>query len=131
VTGPDLWLEWFDSLGWSVAVGAPDNALVQIPVVVRGALAAGLVAYAARTDRKWLVPIGTAVAMPILWPIALAPAAGAIPPIVAAVTTRLEEQLRRRRPAAADRGAIVPNVDDASTRAVPGAEATESAPVAD
>jgi hypothetical protein len=55
-----------------------------IPLLVRLPIAAILVVWAARTDRRWLVPVAAVLAMPVLWPNAYSVAVGAIPLLVAA-----------------------------------------------
>jgi hypothetical protein len=47
----------FDSAGWSLP----------IPLVVRLPIAAGIVAWGALRNRRWVVPIACFVALPVLW----------------------------------------------------------------
>jgi len=66
---PGLWLDWAERLrGDTERAGDIYVALLG----VRLALAAVLVAYAGRSGRAWLVPIGVVLALPILWPDSLA-----------------------------------------------------------
>ena len=63
---PGAWLSWLDLL-WRQAVAASPPGSIAIPLGLRLPVAAALVAYAAHTDRRWLVPVGVLVAMPVLW----------------------------------------------------------------
>jgi hypothetical protein len=40
---------------------------VPVPLVLRLPIAAVVIAYAARTDRRWLLPVGVLLAMPVIW----------------------------------------------------------------
>jgi hypothetical protein len=68
-----LWAEWWDSV---VATGTGEAPVVQpqipIPLWLRLPAALLLVAWGARTDRAWTVPAAATLAVPILWPSALA-----------------------------------------------------------
>ena len=68
-----LWQEWLiDSLG-ATAAGAPLNQVsLPVPLWLRVPVAALIVAWGARTDRAWTVPVGATLALPILWPTGLA-----------------------------------------------------------
>lgn len=62
---PALWLDWVSHLlgdPTRVALGA-----VTIPFAVRAPLAALLVTWGARTDRRWTVPVAAMLAVPNLW----------------------------------------------------------------
>jgi hypothetical protein len=82
---PALWAQWIDVLiGRSGADSSSLGMYTAIPLLVRLPIAAVLVVWAARTDRRWLVPVAAVVAMPVLWPNAYSVAVGAIPLLVAA-----------------------------------------------
>lgn len=67
VVDPGLWRQWIDrELIHSLTAG-PDQPYIPIPLLVRLPLAAALVAWGARRDLKWTVPVAAAIAMPILW----------------------------------------------------------------
>ena len=86
---PPLWSQWLDVLaGRSGASNADLGWYVAIPLWIRVPAAAGLVIWAARTDRRWLVPVAAVLAMPVLWPNAFAVAVGAIPLLAASRTAR-------------------------------------------
>jgi len=59
----------FQTLGWYVPV----------PLLPRLVAAAGLVALAALTDRRWLVPFAVVLALPVVWLNGLAVLAAAVP----------------------------------------------------
>lgn len=64
VIAPQQWFEWFNSL----LVSARNPQVGDLPsVVIRLPFAAGLVWYAARTSRAWLVPFASVLAMPTIW----------------------------------------------------------------
>lgn len=67
VVDPNLWRQWIDrQLVHSLSVG-PDQPHIAIPLLLRLPIAAVLVAWGARTDRKWTVPVAAAISMPVLW----------------------------------------------------------------
>jgi hypothetical protein len=64
---PELWRQWIDrELLHTLSVG-PDQPYIPVPLLVRLPLAAALVVWGARQDRKWTVPVAAAIAMPVLW----------------------------------------------------------------
>ena len=66
----NLWLDWLEALlrgPHTYETGHPLG-----PLAVRIGIAALGVAYAARTDRAWLVPIAMVIAVPGLWPLSFA-----------------------------------------------------------
>jgi hypothetical protein len=61
---PGAWHQWLQLL---VEHGGDSSlGLLAVPLVPRLALAVGLVAFAARTDRSWLVPVAAFLSLPIL-----------------------------------------------------------------
>ncbi len=74
VVAPSLWFDW---IGGLVSNGAgytgPGYFTVAIPLLPRLASAALMIAWGARTDRHWVLPLGVTLAMPVLWYSALAP----------------------------------------------------------
>lgn len=67
---PGAWFDWLRFLTTSEATGAGSNdwySFLFPPLWVRIAAAALLVVWGARTDRRWVVPVATVVAMPVLW----------------------------------------------------------------
>ena len=67
---PGAWFDWVKFLGTSQAAGAGSNDWYDFlvpPLWLRLVAAAALVVWGARTNRRWVVPVATAVAMPVFW----------------------------------------------------------------
>lgn len=64
VIAPSAWFEWFDSLRLNAGIAFPGWTLPG-PLWLRMLAGAVIVAWGARTDRRWTVPIGAAIAMPV------------------------------------------------------------------
>lgn len=67
---PGAWFDWVKFLSTSQATGAGANdwyAFLFPPLWLRVTAAAILVVWGARTDRRWVVPVATMVAMPVIW----------------------------------------------------------------
>jgi hypothetical protein len=64
---PQAWRSWLHLLTRQVGAEGYANGSIPIPLGLRLPLAAVIVVFAAATDRKWLVPVGALVAMPVLW----------------------------------------------------------------
>jgi hypothetical protein len=65
----DLWRAWLSDDILKTAAGAPlDQFSIGIPLWLRVPAAALLVAWGARTDRAWTVPVAATLSLPILWP---------------------------------------------------------------
>ncbi len=67
---PSAWFDWVTFLTSSSSTGPVENASYQWlipPLVLRLAVAAALIVWGARTDRRWVVPVATVLAMPVLW----------------------------------------------------------------
>jgi hypothetical protein len=64
---PAQWLGWAQMLLDSAGTPPPWPAL-PIPLWLRLPVAAAVVAWGARTDRAWTVPVSAALALPALWP---------------------------------------------------------------
>ena len=63
---PDAWRRWLDVL--SANAGKDGTwAAVPIPLVVRLPAAVLLLVWGARTNRRWVVPVGVMLALPALW----------------------------------------------------------------
>lgn len=65
---PTAWKGWFDFL-LSSAGQSPTikGDYLAIPYLLRLPIAVGVIAWGARTDRYWTVPVGVLIGMPILW----------------------------------------------------------------
>ncbi|MBX3032095.1 MAG: DUF2029 domain-containing protein [Chloroflexi bacterium] len=62
---PGLWVEWLRSLGRTGEPGSVSTVAVALPW--RLAVAAIVVVWGARTDRRWTVPVAATLALPVLW----------------------------------------------------------------
>jgi hypothetical protein len=63
---PDQWADWFRLLASSTGSSTVPGS-VPVPLVLRLPVAAVVIAYAARTERRWLLPVGVLLAMPVIW----------------------------------------------------------------
>jgi hypothetical protein len=63
---PALWTAWIDLLLRDAGMSPPPGS-VGIHIGLRLPIAALLIMYAAHTNRRWLVPLGALLAMPVLW----------------------------------------------------------------
>jgi Glycosyltransferase family 87 len=65
VIAPGLWREWLDLL--IAASRAPNmDFIVPIPVWYRLPVSVAILAWGARTDRRWTVPLASCIALPVL-----------------------------------------------------------------
>ena len=65
---PEAWRGWLDLVRRSVAErNTIEGAYLAIPIWVRLPIGVALIAWGARTDRYWTVPVGVLLSMPILW----------------------------------------------------------------
>jgi len=67
---PSAWFEWVKFLTSSNATGPQVNVgfeAITPPLWLRIVAAAGLIVWGARTDRRWVVPVATAISMPVIW----------------------------------------------------------------
>jgi hypothetical protein len=64
LAAPHLWFDWVAALRQMSSL--PQSDLVP-PLLVRVPIAAAIVAFAARSDRRWLVPVACLVAVPNPW----------------------------------------------------------------
>jgi hypothetical protein len=73
VLDPTAWREWLDYNLANTVSGAPPNQFsIAIPLWIRLPAALALVAWGGLTDRRWTVPVASALALPALWPAGLA-----------------------------------------------------------
>ena len=63
---PHAWPQWVDVLLRSTG-RAGTSAALPIPLMVRLPIAALLVAWGGRTNRRWTVPVASMIALPALW----------------------------------------------------------------
>jgi hypothetical protein len=62
-----LWFEWVEQGILPVLGRDIGQPAIPIPLWLRLPVAAALVTWGARTDRRWTVPVATAIALPVLW----------------------------------------------------------------
>ena len=70
VIAPSAWFDWIKFLTTSQDTGAGSNdwySFLFPPLWLRVVVAAGIIVWGARTDRRWVVPVATALAMPVFW----------------------------------------------------------------
>jgi hypothetical protein len=77
--GPDLWADWVASLVGNV--GRPTGMRADVvPLFVRIPVAVALLAWGARTNRLWTIPVAVFLAAPTIWPGSVAVLAAAFSP---------------------------------------------------
>ena len=67
---PGLWFDWVAALAGNATGAAPnayDAPFWFVPLAPRLVVAAALVAWGARVDRRWTLIVGTLLAMPVVW----------------------------------------------------------------
>jgi Glycosyltransferase family 87 len=64
ISAPALWSQWMTAL---FDLGGLTGGSLPIPVVVRLPIAAAVVWWGARSDRRWAVPVAATIATPVLW----------------------------------------------------------------
>jgi hypothetical protein len=62
-----LWPSWIATLGRASGAAPELGGPLAIPLLIRVPAAAVLIAWGGWTDRKWTVPIGATLAMPVLF----------------------------------------------------------------
>lgn len=91
VLAPSAWFGWIDLLVGNIGV-EPLSSHIAIPLWVRLPLAAVLVIWGARTDRRWTVVVSSMLALPVLWYAAPAMLVGVIPDVRARLRERREAE---------------------------------------
>ena len=72
IQGTGIWFDWLRVLSEANAAADPTGTL-NLPLAVRVVLGTAIIGFAGLTDKRWLVPFGVVLAMPVVWLIALAP----------------------------------------------------------
>lgn len=70
ILAPSLWVDWVRELAENAVSGAPnsyDAPFQFFPLVLRLTFAAMLVAWGARSDRRWTLIVAALIAMPVMW----------------------------------------------------------------
>jgi hypothetical protein len=98
VFAPGLWIQWFGILAEDAR--APTSwPYFPVPLIVRGPIAALLIAFGATRNWRWMVPIGSTLATGELWPVNLTLLV-AIFPLIGDRGRRFAASLGGRQPAA-------------------------------
>ncbi|MHB8959212.1 MAG: glycosyltransferase 87 family protein [Candidatus Limnocylindrales bacterium] len=63
---PQAWRDWIDLLRGNTGKGGT-WAAIPIPLLVRGPVGVALIAWGARRNQRWTVPVGAMLALPALW----------------------------------------------------------------
>lgn len=63
---PGLWGEWFGLLSSSTGSSTVEGS-VPVPLILRLPIAVAVIGVAALSGRRWLLPIGVLLAMPVIW----------------------------------------------------------------
>lgn len=86
---PDLWADWLGSLMGNV--GRPTGMRADaVPIIVRVAVAIGVLTWGARSNRRWTIPVAVFLASPTIWPGSVAVLAAAFSPLLQPRPTRAE-----------------------------------------
>ena len=68
IFAPEAWRGWFDLLRRSVTDRQTiEGDYLAIPIWLRLPIGVAIIAWGARTNRRWTVPVGVLLSMPILW----------------------------------------------------------------
>ena len=94
VLAPGLWGDWLHLLASSTESSTVSGS-VPVPLLLRLPVAAVLIAWAASRDRRWLLPIGVLLAMPVIWWGSFALLAGSVALERRRIETRLLALLSR------------------------------------
>lgn len=97
VLAPDLWRQWIDLLAQGAANGLPAdyNGVIHVSIWLRLPVAAALVVWGARGDRRWTLGVAATLSLPVLWVNGLAVLL-AIPLLEAGVNERVRSWWRQR-----------------------------------
>jgi hypothetical protein len=76
---PSLWLEWWDRLTANAGSNGSGYFVVPVTLPVRLAIAAVVVTWGARTNRRWTVVVAATLGTPVLWFNALAMLVAVVP----------------------------------------------------
>ena len=119
---PGLWSEWIRFVSQDLQ-GTTSQSSVAVPLWMRLIIAAAIVIWGARTDRRWTVAVAAAIALPVLWLAGLSVMLGAVPGLRAQARSR-SAAARSAVDAAASAGASASPAPDAALRHGPAAPAT-------
>lgn len=92
---PDAWLDWFELLAANTGKDGT-WAAVPVPLIVRGPIGVALIAWGARRNQRWTVPVGAMLCLPALWYGSLSMLLGVIPLTTPDERGRAWERVRAR-----------------------------------
>lgn len=92
---PNAWLDWIALLAANNGNGGT-WAAVPVPLVARGPVGVALIAWGARRNQRWTVPVGAMLCLPALWYGSLSMLLGMIPLTTAEERGRAWERARTR-----------------------------------
>ena len=84
---PGAWRDWISLLASNTGKGGT-WAAVPIPLLVRGPIGVALIAWGARRNQRWTVPVGAMLALPALW-------YGSLSIMLAVIPLTTDEERRR------------------------------------
>jgi hypothetical protein len=64
---PKAWLGWLAMLGRMEFPAAGDGVYLPVPAWIRMPLVVALIVWGARSNRRWVVPVGVCLALPTVW----------------------------------------------------------------
>lgn len=93
---PQAWHDWIDLLAGNTGKGGT-WAAIPIPLLVRGPVGVALIAWGARRNQRWTVPVGAMLALPALWYGSLSMLLAVLPLTTREERSRAWARLRRRQ----------------------------------
>jgi len=69
---PGAWLDWMRLLAGNLGTADVTYPHLPVPMLIRFPLAVAIVGWGGMTDRRWAVPLGAMLALPVIWPGSLA-----------------------------------------------------------
>jgi hypothetical protein len=100
LVAPHLWTQYLSAMQDNLAYRPIEGYPFDVPQPIRLVLAAAIVWWGARTDRRWTVPIAAVIGLPLIWWHGLA--------ILVAILPLLREDRRRRAQLQAPTSAAAP-----------------------
>ena len=78
ILAPGLWADWITYISAAPQL-VSDSSAIPIPLWLRLAVAAAIVVWGARTERRWTVVVAATLALPVLWIAGFALLVGLVP----------------------------------------------------
>jgi Glycosyltransferase family 87 len=93
---PEAWVDWFRMLAATRELGA-ERVVLPFPLALRVLVAAGLVAWGARRDHRWTLPVAAFVALPAAYETALPMLVAVFPLLSNRMVERSSRSMRKAR----------------------------------